>query len=150
MRNLKKRGTSPALSKLEKESQTSLPIPPSYPFPPPWHENFLIAYLHSDIILFAKRSILIVWQYSEYASVSITAQYFVQWPYTISSIRHIQNSGIFSTLFFWGICHQVQSHSLLLKHIDAYWDIAKAYSDLLTQAYSAHCDRRIFTILSYF
>ena len=65
--------------------------------PLPW--KFLFVCLHSGIIRFAKRSILNVWQCSEYVPVSITACYIVQWSYAMYCIRHIQNSGIFRILF---------------------------------------------------
>ena len=61
-------------------------------------------------------------------------------------IRHIQSSGIFTTLFFSGICWDVQSYSALLGHIHAYWDIIKAYSGFfrhiqhsVTVTYSQPC-----------
>ena len=60
----------------------------------PWNlpcpEKFLVACLHSGIVLFAKRSIFKVWQYSEYASVSITTQnsFRIQ---THSEFWHIQH-----------------------------------------------------------
>ena len=41
---------------------------------PPCLDKFMAANVHPKIILFAKRSILNVWQCSEYVSVSITAQ----------------------------------------------------------------------------
>ena len=50
----------------------------------------------------------------EYASVSIDAQYFVQWPYAMTCIRHnMQNSGIFRILF-------IQVYSGIFKHIQHY------------------------------
>ena len=45
----------------------------------------ILMHIHpnSGIIVFAKRSILNVWQCPEYTSVSMTAQSFVQWPYVL-------------------------------------------------------------------
>ena len=49
-------------------------VPQFHKPPAPCLEKFLVAHLHSGIIVFAKRSILNVWQYSEYVSFSTTAQ----------------------------------------------------------------------------
>ena len=61
-------------------------------------------------------------------SVLIIAQEFVQWPYAMYCIRHIENSGIFGSLFLSVICQHIQSYSALLRHIHVYWDIIQAYS----------------------
>ena len=88
--------------------------------PYPWSGKFLVAHLHSGIC-FAKRFILNVWQCPGYVSVLITAQKFVQWLYSMYSIRHIQNSGIFSNLFFFsGIWQRIKSYLALLRHINAF------------------------------
>ena len=55
---------------LSKYWSTPVPQPPL----PPCLDKFMAANLHQGIILFAKRSILNVWQCSEYVSVSLTAQ----------------------------------------------------------------------------
>ena len=64
-------------------------------------------------------------------------------------IRHIQNSGIFTTLF-------IQLYSGIFKHIQHYWDIFRRIEALLrhTETYSGIfrtlCNICIFTILPYF
>ena len=85
----------------------------------------------SGIILFAKHSILNVWQCPEQDSVEITAKYFVQWPCALHCIRRIQNSGIFRTLL-------IQMYPSIFKHIKHYWDIFTHIKVLLRhiQAYS--------------
>ena len=72
-------------------------------------------------------------------SVSVTAQY-IQWPYAMYYIRHVQNnSGIFSTVFFQVLVGMF-SHSALLRHIHSYWDIIKGYSaPCITPTYSKLC-----------
>ena len=79
----------------------------------------------SGIILFAKDSILNVWLCFEYISVSITAQWFVQWPYAkyyTDCIKYIQNS-VYSVIY-----GHIQAYAALLRHIYTYWSIIKAYS----------------------
>ena len=49
-------------------------VPYFHKVPSSCPESRLVAHLHSSIILFAKRSILSVWQCTEYVTVSITAQ----------------------------------------------------------------------------
>ena len=81
----------------------------------------------SGIILFAKDSILNVWLCFEYISVSITAQWFVQWPYAkyyTDCIKYIQNS-VYSVIY-----GDIQAYAALLRHIYTYWSIIKAYSSL--------------------
>ena len=103
-------------------------------------KKFLVVHFNSGIVLFAKHSIVNVWQCSEYVSVSITAQWTVQWLHALYCIWHGQNSGIFSTLFFSDICRHIQSYSGLLRHVHTYWYIIKAYSaPCITLAYSKPC-----------
>ena len=102
-------------------SSTNLP-----PFPSP--EKFLVAQLHSGIILCAERSILNVWQCSEYVLCNASDTFW-----------HIQHS------VFSGICWHIQSYSASLRHIRKYWDIILAFSGLLSAPHKAH----IFTILLY-
>ena len=81
----------------------------------------------SGIILFAKDSILNVWLCFEYISVSITAQWFVQWPYAkyyTDCIKYIQNS-VYSVIY-----GHIQAYAALLRHIHIYWSIIKSYSGL--------------------
>ena len=66
----------------------------------------MVVHLHSGIILFAKCSILIVWQCSGYVSASITAQY----SYAANCIRHITNSGILNTLVFKVYVNHIQRY----------------------------------------
>ena len=86
-------------------------------------ENFLVACLHSGIIHFTKHSILNVLQCSEDTSDPITAHQFVQWPYAMYCIRHIQNFEIFRTLF----CRYNQAYSSIFSIIKAYSCILKHY-----------------------
>ena len=115
--------------------------PSSTNLPPLCPEKFLVAQLHSGIFIFSKCSTLNVWQCSEYVSVSITAQLFLQWPYVMYCIRHIQNSGIFSTLFFL-------VYAGVFNHIQRYWGIFTPIEILLrlTEAYSAYSAPRNFDI----
>ena len=88
--------------------QSALVAHPSLPSP----GKFLVAYVHSDIIIFVKRTILNVWQYSEYVCLG-SCSVILQQPYGIYCIRHIQNSGIFGTLFcqvYAGILNHIQHH----------------------------------------
>ena len=83
--------------------------PQNLPFP----EKFLVAHLHSGIILFAKCSISNVWQCSKHNSILITVQKFVEWAYAMYCIKHIQNFDIFRTLF-------IQVYAGIFKHIHHY------------------------------
>ena len=74
----------------------------------PFREKYLAAHLHSDIIFLAERYILNVWQNSEYVSVSITAQYFVQWPYAeLCLFKYMQ---VYSSIL------NIKDYSRILKH----------------------------------
>ena len=103
-------------------------------------EKCLVAHLHLGFLLFAKRSILNVWQYSKFAlslnnfSVicEVTLCYLLHLRY--SGFSHIQNS------IYSGICRHIQTYLALLSHIHAYWGIIKAYSaPCKTPAYSKPC-----------
>ena len=103
---------------------------------------------HSGITIFAKRWILNVWQCSEYASVSITAPFCYVLHQAHSEFCHIQNS-IYSSTF-----SHIQAYSVLLRHIQAYWGIAKAYSGLFMHIQNllspSHMQKPdIFGILEY-
>ena len=95
---------------------------------PPCPEKVLVVHLHSGIVPFAKRSILNVWQCSEdvcldnCSVICIVTLYYVLHQ-THLEFWHIQH------FVFSGICWDVQSYSALLRHIHAYWDIIKPYSD---------------------
>ena len=56
-------------------------------------------------------------------------------------IRHIQNFGIFSTVFP-GICWHIQSYLALSRHIHAYWVIINIHSGL----FSTLCNSRIHNL----
>ena len=78
-------------------------------------------------IIFAKCSILNVWQCSECVclgncSIICTVNLCYVQCQTHSEFSHIQHSA------FSGICWNIQSYFALLRHIHAYWDIIKAYS----------------------
>ena len=100
-------------------------------------------HFNSGIVLFAKHSIINVSLCSEYVSVSITAQWFVQWPHTLYYIWHVQNSGIFSTLFFQinpGIFNHIQGYWGMFTHIETLLRYIQAYSaPCTTLAYLQHC-----------
>ena len=73
-----------------------------------YHEKFLVARLHSGIILFAKGFILNIWQCSEYMCLSnLYSDLLLRTAYFIT---HIQKSGIFRTLF-------IQVYAGIIKHI---------------------------------
>ena len=86
------------------------------------------AFMH----FFSNRSIINVWQCSKYVSLLMTDQQFVNWPYVMYCIRHIQNSGIFSNLFF-------QVHARIFKHDQSYLGIFTHIKTVLRQiqSYSA-------------
>ena len=97
---------------------------------PPTPEKFLVAHLHSSVILFAKRSILNIWQCSEYVcfdncSVICTVSLCNVLPQVRSEFWHIHQS------VYSGICRHIQSYSALLRHIHAYWHNIKIYAGLL-------------------
>ena len=76
-------------------------------------------------------------------SVSITAQLFVQWPYAMYCIRHIQNSVIFSALFF-------QVYADIFNHVECYSDLLTNIETLLRhmqayQLYSAPCVTLVYS-----
>ena len=76
----------------------------------------------------------------------------VECYYVMHCITHIQNSGIFSTLFFSGICRQIQSYPALLRHIHEYWGIIKAYSGLFRHIHYGHihmCNPSTFETLPH-
>ena len=116
------------LMKCLSKSPSSKTLHPSCP------EKFLVAYLHSGIVLFAKHSILNVWQCPKYVclnncSVISTA--------TLCYVLHEAHSE------FWHVQHYV--FSALLRHIHAFWDINNAYLGI----FSSLCNPRIFTALPY-
>ena len=119
---------------------------------PPRHlpcpEKFLVARLHSDITLFAKRPISNNWHCSEYmcldnCSVVCTAILCYVLHQTHSEFWHIQRyffrcmpAYLFNhTQRYWGILTHIDT---LLRHI-------QACSDKFTTL----CNPRIFTNLSY-
>ena len=80
------------------------------PLPPLSHENFLVKHLHPGIILFAKHSILNIWQSTEYVCfdscfVICTVILCNILPQTHSELWHIHE------LVFSGICWHNQSYS---------------------------------------
>ena len=105
------------------------------PPPPPVTLSALNNFWLRTCILFAKHSIWNVWQCSEYVS-KLYSDF-----YAIYCIRHIQNSGYIQHSVFSGIYRHIQSYSVLLRNIHAYWDIIKVYSGLFryTLAYSQTC-----------
>ena len=92
------------------------------PFPP-CPEKFLVPHLHSGIILFAKRSILNIWQL-------LSNLYSDLMLYTASdTFRILANSA----LCFLCICRNIQSYSLLMRHIQVYETLLRhiqAYSGI--------------------
>ena len=111
-----------------------------------YHEKFLVTHLHSFVIHFAKHTILNIWQCSEYFSVSTTAQSFVLWPYAMYCIRHIQNPGIFSTLFlqlYVDIFNHIQHY--ILTHTETFLRHIQAYSGI----FSTLCNTCIFKTFPY-
>ena len=93
------------------------PVPQTSPCP----EKFLVAHLSSDIFFsFCKalhlKGFRVSWIRLCLDNCSVIC------TYVICRIRHIQNSGIFNTLFF-------QVYTGKLNHIQRYWGI-KAYSGL--------------------
>ena len=105
----------------------------------PSTEKIVVDRLHSGIILFPKRSILNVCQYSEYVcldncSVICTVTLFYVLYQIHPKFWHLQN------FIYSGICRHIQAYSALWRHIQAYWGIIKAYSaPCATLAYSQLC-----------
>ena len=91
----------------------------------------MVVHLHSGINLFAKFSILNVWQCSEYDCLDNCSVICTVILFTILA---------YSTVFS-GICQHVQLYSALFRNIDTYGDIIKAYLSIFKfiQAYSAPC-----------
>ena len=128
------------LAFLQNVYQSAL-VPQNLPCP----EKFLFA---SDIILFAKDSILKVWQCSEDISIyedncsvicAVTLCYISHRLHQIHSelclLRYMQS--------YWGICSHMQAYAALLRHIHTYWSIIKTYSGI----FSTLCMPHISTIL---
>ena len=100
----------------------------------------MFVHLNSGIILFAKRSILNVWQSPEYVCVSNCSVYCTV---TVWYVMHqAQNN---STLCFSAICGHIQSYWALLRHIHTYRDIP-AFSVI----FSTLCKPHIFATLPLF
>ena len=89
--------------------------------------ELLVGSLHSSNILFAKGSILNVWQCYDYASVLITTQRFVQWPYAMYYSRHNQDS-TFTIIF-----SIIKAYSRIFSLIQGY------LASFVTLAYSQTC-----------
>ena len=137
-------------------------------------EQFIVAYLHSGIVLFTKCSVLNVYSVLN-TSVSITAQYFVQLLYAMYCIRHILNCGILApcvTLAYSQHSHilspgifrirglfKIQQnvdqaytelyHEALLCDIQAYSEPFRKFGILETQYSSIIASRHIFRTPSY-
>ena len=104
-------------------------------------EKYLVARLHSGIILLAKRSILNIWQCSEDVCLNncsvictVTLSYVLHQAYTEFWI--IQNS------VYSGVCRRIETYSALLRHIHAYWSISEQFIPILfnyIQSYSELC-----------
>ena len=86
----------------------------------PWNlacpEKFLVGHLQLGCIIFAKGSILFVWQCSEYvclnncsATFTVTLWYVLH--QTHSEFWYIQNS------VYSGICRHIQAHSVLSRQL---------------------------------
>ena len=127
-----------------------LKCPSSTKPPLPW--KVLVARLHSGTVLLVKRSILNVWQCSKYASVSITAQWFVctvtlcyELHQTHLEFCHIQNSifsGILRVILVYSTPFKKLAYSKL-RHITSLsiFKIGGIFKTLwnFEQAYSKPC-----------
>ena len=85
------------------------------------YRSALVPHTHSPF-LFAKHSILNFWQCSEYVSVSITAQEFVQWPYgmyhALDTFRILAHSALcfFRYMKAYSIIFSIRAYSRIFRH----------------------------------
>ena len=78
--------------------------------------KILWLYICTQALVFLENTVLNVWQCSGYVAVLVTVEWFIQSHYAICCIWQIQNSSMFSTLFF-------QVYVRIFSHIQCYWDI---------------------------
>ena len=116
----------------EQNIYCSVLVPQNFPCP----ENFLVAQLHSGIILFAKWSILIVWQCSESC---------LSWWLLSNLYKDLMLCTISDTFRIWNIQNclfrYILAYSSMFMHNDAFLRLIQVYSaPCLTLTYLQPCD----------
>ena len=105
----------------------------------PFHEECLVVRHALSHYFFAKCSISNIWQCSEYACLDNCSVICTRTFCYILHIKHIQNSGIFRTVYSC-ICRHIQTYYKgIFTHTEALLRLIQAYSPFVTHAYSQPC-----------
>ena len=92
---------------------------------PPYPKKFLVAQIYSGIILFTKRSILNIWQCSEYVClgnclVICTVTLLLSQPCHILSSNMLKTGNLLKTLWKVDQAYSETCHWILFSHIQAH------------------------------